>query len=1114
MVSFFNIYTIARFESKILFRGWFFRIVAILSIIILGFINAGMVLKNTGFNWTFVALPSFQPYSILMMFNLLQAVLAIFLSSDFARRDKNFDTSKVIYTRSMSNTEYVWGKTLGILYVFLVFNILVVLETAIFNLTTPLIKFHALSYAVYPLLISFPTVIFIIGLSYLFMTLTKNQAITFILLVAYVALTSFYLGNKLNYLLDFMAYRVPMAYSDFIGFGNLPEILLHRGIYVLLGIGFMFLSIRFMDRLPQSKSINLSLVAAILFIGAGLVFSAKYLTNIKITRQMMEQALALNDTYFEEPVVDVDHYDLMVKHKLEKMEIKAKVRFHNPERQSLEKYIFSLNNGLKLVSVEKDGQKLPFKREMHIIIVEPASPLAPGASDNLTFTYEGKPDERTTYLDADSATMNEQFRLFMLNVDPRSCVVSSDYVILTHACNWYPIAGVGYSQKDRFRPGKDFATYTLDVDTRQRFTAISQGKESRPEKGRYVFDMDIPIPQASLTIGPYEKLSVTIDSVEYALYRKKDHKYWTQHLTEIGDTLQPVLAGLIEDFERKLGLEYPFNKAYLVEAPIQFGGIPRLHTVAWEYSQPEIIFIPENGFMLFSGDFRQMENSSRKRDKESDLSEKEKQVNRFKLAFNSTIANGTSYIRSPQRQGEISNYYSLFPLYYTHVYDIHSKDYPIMDLAFESYLMRRIRGNMETWATRGDGLSGEEKANLYLQKGSLEHHLKNEKNRDMIMDIIGIKSEYLFTVLRYNQGTKAFDAELAGFLDKKKHKRAYFKDFAHTVNNHDQWDLDAFVENWYSSNKLPTYAFDLGEYYTVMKDNKEMNQVIFRITNHSETDGFFTVTFEQKKQKHGWGVVQGYGIANELEYIYKLDAGQTKEIGLVLDEKFRSFFVNTITSNNLPQTFNRLTQKFEEKEAGRYFEGEAVLDKPVAFAEDNEMVVDNLDEGFKLEAPTSDKLIRKLFEDKDDDEFEYVNFNWQPQSKWQHFTHSELYGKTIHSAYYCKPGKGDFKASWTVPLELGSGKYEVHAFVVGQFVNHNHGRGRHRNRDGSYGSFIYTVEHDDGAEDVPVVLKELEHGWNYLGDFYFSGDSARVVLTNKGEPPMIITADAMKWVKK
>ena len=48
-----------------------------------------------------------------------------------------------------------------------------------------------LSYPVYFLLISIPTLIFIIGLSIFLMLVLKNQALTFIILLGYIGLTLF-----------------------------------------------------------------------------------------------------------------------------------------------------------------------------------------------------------------------------------------------------------------------------------------------------------------------------------------------------------------------------------------------------------------------------------------------------------------------------------------------------------------------------------------------------------------------------------------------------------------------------------------------------------------------------------------------------------------------------------------------------------------------------------------------------------------------------------------------------------------------------------------------------------------------------------------------------------
>ena len=1048
-----------------------------------------------------------------MMFNLVQAVIAVFLSSDFARRDKNLDTAKVIYARSVSNTEYFIGKTLGILYVFLILNILVMGEALIFNATSKLININFFTYMIYPLLISLPTVVFIIGLSYIFMTITKNQAITFILLIAYIAINSFYLGTKMNYLLDFMAYRVPLGYSDFIEFGNINEILIHRGIYVFLGLGLIFLSIRFMDRLPQSRLVNIILAISILFIGGGFYLSGKYLMAIKEKNEIREQAISINNKYYAEPVIDIEEYHIKVRHLFDYIRCTARIKYENPTDHPLSEIILSLNSGLKVSGITSGEKNVPFKREGHVIIISREKPLQPGEKDSMAVVYKGTPEERTCYLDVDTSSWNDQFKMFLLNIDNRYGITTPDYLMLTNEMNWYPKAGVGYNTINKFKQNTDFAKYTLQVKTSPKLTVISQGEQIKHRKGEYIFKSEYPLPQISLTIGDYEKLSINIDSVEYALYRKKGHNYWTQHFTELGDTVGYVLKELLGDYERKLGLQYPYKRYYLVETPVQFSCHPRLNTVAWEYSQPEILYVPENGFMLFNADFRQMEFNRRFNDRNKDKSDKEKQIIMFKRGFNSSFATGTAFIRTKTRQGEISNYFSIFPSYYTHTYHINSNEWPIINLAIESYYNSRIKGQMNTFFSRMSGLTADEKSNLYLQKESMQYYVEHESNIDKVMGIVNIKGTYLFTLIKDKIGYKKMDQFLGSFLESNCHSSASFNQLLNKLEDNYRLDLLPVLDNWYKSSELPLYAFDQGEYYKVMSDNKEMNQIIFRITNQSEIDGVFTVTLENDQGRRGFQLLSGYGNDADNEYIYNLKAGETKEIGLLLADRPRSYYVNTVVSQNTPSSFHRFTQKFETKENGIIFDGERVIDKRVEFVHDNEIVVDNIDKGFRLVEPESNKFIKNLFEPKENPEFDYVNFNWEPQGRWLEFIDSEVYGRTIHSAYYTKPGKGDYKAIWTAKLPE-SGKYEVYTFIVGRFVNHGHGRGRQRNRDGAFGEFIYTIHHDDGDDKVPVTLKDIEPGWQYLGDFYFSADSASIELSNKGEAPMIITADAVKWVKK
>ena len=72
---------IARFEMKTLLRSWFFRIFAGLFIIGLGIFNVAVFVETSGAPWLFRALPASIPYANLIILNLGQAIVAVFLAS-------------------------------------------------------------------------------------------------------------------------------------------------------------------------------------------------------------------------------------------------------------------------------------------------------------------------------------------------------------------------------------------------------------------------------------------------------------------------------------------------------------------------------------------------------------------------------------------------------------------------------------------------------------------------------------------------------------------------------------------------------------------------------------------------------------------------------------------------------------------------------------------------------------------------------------------------------------------------------------------------------------------------------------------------------------------------
>ncbi|MBA4321499.1 MAG: xanthan lyase, partial [Odoribacter sp.] len=248
-----NIRTVARYEAKTLRRSWFFRLFSIGALVIFTFLNIGMFSPIGNESWDVVSMPASIPLINLYLLNIGQAIVVIFLAADFLKRDKKLDTNEVLYTRSMSNFEYVIGKTWGILRLFLGLDILILMLGMVANITSKTMAIDFMAYLYYLLIICVPTIVFSLGLAFVLMSLIRNQALTFLLLLGYAALVMFYLYFRMGSVFDYLAIGLPLFKSGIVGFDNLSFIINQRLIYLFLGLAMVFATILLFKRLPQSK---------------------------------------------------------------------------------------------------------------------------------------------------------------------------------------------------------------------------------------------------------------------------------------------------------------------------------------------------------------------------------------------------------------------------------------------------------------------------------------------------------------------------------------------------------------------------------------------------------------------------------------------------------------------------------------------------------------------------------------------------------------------------------------------------------------------------------------------------------------------------------------------
>lgn len=1115
MLSFYNIWTVAKFEIKTLSRSWFLRIFALLSIILLFLFNLMMFTDLTGgfIPRFFYAMSASIPYANLMMLNLAQAIIAIFLASDFLKRDKKLDTTEAIYIRSITNSDYVLGKSIGILIIFIVLNLIVLLMAAVFNIINPDTIFSISVYFYYLVLMSLPTLIFIIGLSFLVMTLIPNQAVTFILLLGYVATTLFYLGWNYYQVLDYIAFFVPMLHSDFVGFGNLSDLLLLRGAYVLLGLGLICITMYKFKRLPQSDSTrHISLVFAGIFILAGLLSMYLYISDVFNGRALRHEMVTVNNRYIDKHDITIISNNLTIDHKGNSLSCISELELANNSGSDMNNFILSLNPGLKINKLTSAEEEIDYTRESHLIIIKPESPLKQGAKINLAINYSGSIIDESAYLDINNDKRSDLVKLFY-TVDKKYSFVSPEYVLLTSENLWYPQSGITYTPDAQFNNPVSFTMFNLTVNTSPGLTVISQGSEPDTIKqGSFKFTPAKPMPKLSLSIGKYFKRRISIDSVDYNLFTYKNHDYFEQYFNEIGDTLSALIVELKQDYERELGLNYPYTSLSLVETPVQFTSYERIWTSANEFVQPQIVYLPENGFGMDEADFKRSKNMYERFGNRSNqvILPRESQSNMFKRFARNTFTLGSGDFRfrgSPNANNSLSNPFKLFPNYYNFVNYISSPSLPVFNKILGDYL--NVKNSNATPFMRAImGLSSEERAVQQLYEKPLEEIIADTTNNRYIKDIIRLKGEYLFTSLENQIGYENLHQLIRDILHNNRYTDYGFNSFKSGLNEKYKINFESLISEWFSSSNLPAYYITKVEGYKIIDEDRERYQVNFNITNPESVDGFVRISFEVRRGGQSGRFGRMFGGDEEetplAEKLIHIGPNQSKRISSILDDSPGRLSINTIISRNLPLNQDLVFDELVENKKTEPFDGEKILEEMEPFNIPGEIVVDNEDDGFQIFNPEQTSFLKRLFNLGQDDE-KYIGLRrWNAPENWRATVVSEAYGKFIHSAHFTEAGDGSIKVAWNYLFEE-SGYYDIYTYLPKPRIP---GRRRESNEE-----YYYNVYSDDGEEEVVIDYDNADEGWNLLGSFYISADSSKVELTNKSDNGLII-ADAVKWVKR
>jgi len=1108
MISIHKILTIALYEMRTLLRGWFFRIFAGLAIFGIGLFNILANLVMVGAPFIYRALPASLPYTNLLMLNLGQAIVAVFLASEFLKQDRKNDTVEVIYVRSMTNAEYIIGKALGIMSVFFILNIIILVMGIAASFLSGDASQGIIEYLYYPLLISIPTLVYILGLSFFLMIVTKNQAVTFIILLGYIAVSVFYLDSKFYQVFDFIAYQVPMMNSTIAGFGDFNEILIHRGIYFFFGISLIFFTIAKLDRLPQSpRFTSLPIYLSIIFMLAGAFATFKYIDNKKQVVNFKKQMISLNNIYSSYPKVYVDSCNINLIHSGLKIEAKAELFIKNNENQKIDTLIFSLNSSLKITSVEVNNSNISFNRKLQILEIILPNGIMPNEKKTLTITYGGTINENTCFLDQDLEEYKDNFSFEIFRIKKRYSYLTNSYVLLTREALWYPIVGVGFSSASpaSFSPG--FTNYMLTVKTDPKLVAISQGNIINPEPGVYQFSNEMALPQISLLIGNYVSYSINVDSIDYSIFTIAGNDYYKEYFTDITDSLPGIIRDLKNEYETQIDFEYPYKRFSLAEVPVQFALNKHIWSLTSDAVQPEIIFYSEKGVVLEETDFKKRLYNTEKRmnRNKEEVSPVELQSRIFKrfTRGNFMAPNSEWYMFEEMDRNTLS----LFPNYLTFVISLDSKKWPALNLSLQAYLKERYSNSISSSRWIFSDLSKSEKINLELKKNSLADFTKLPPNPDgnddkfSLSELIIAKGNQLFSIYTAKYGEEEFNTVLDQLILSNKQKSFDLHDLDSAMLNEFNESIISDVNSWYYESDLPGFLIKDIETYKIIVDKNTKYQVKFKVANPENTDGIITINIDLYDPNNRNRKNDEPPDFSKKVYI---PAKSAREIGFVFVSEPERMNIYTHISLNLPNNLIYDFGSFNEIKKIDAFDSIVDCDLFTNLFGDDEIIVDNEDSLFNYFHESKKSYLKSIIDNNKDlgHGFSRIRY-WNPPAEWQKVLRSGFYGKYVRSAMYTRSDYDGRIAQWKAPINHAA-YYDVYCHI--EKINMS------RKRNSKKADYNFSVFHEGGVEEINLTDGDMENGWNYLGTYFITPSTAKVELSNKSVGAMVF-ADAIKWVE-
>jgi hypothetical protein len=1109
MMSIKNILTISAFESKVLWRNWFFRIIALAGIGFLTIFNLAVFSELDTPRWGELANGFIIPYASLLMIAIPQAAAVIFLATGLVKKDKKLDTNEVFFVRPISNLDYVMGKALALFKLFFLLNLVLLCIPLIVGLTNPLATINPMAFAIYPLLTSIPSIVFTTGIAFLLVTVIRNQPISIVLLIGLAGVQLIYYFDKFSNILDFTSFRLSMLASEMTGFIDIEFALWQRSFYLVTGIAFLFITAFFLDRLAGHKTGHRATIVtgvALLLLSSFIMVNLWNMRQVPIdTRQEM---IAVNGRWTNVPNIEISSHAIALEWVGNEIISTSDIRVKNNTSQRLDTIYFTLNPGLIVDAVFINDKTAEFNRAVQIVSVSKGVSMEPGQETKVRIKYHGPVLELAAHLEVDQKRYETANDYVIFSLPKKYAYLEDDYVLLTKDVLWYPDTEVSYNRVSASKERQSFIDFELSVKAPAGKMAIAQG-EGIVQNDVYKFKPEYPLPHISLVIGAYQKKEITVDSVTYTVFHYPKNDFFLKQLNQLADTLSYLITDVANEYEDAQKLTYPFKRLQFVEVPMMFTAYKKIYESHQSFVQPETVFWPEEGGEIRQFDFRrQLRDMNRQATRTNQvLTDKQKQANVFndliRKVFTKQI--GSRWVYDGQDFDNAD--YSLFPIFYDFNSGIVSQDWALLNRSIATYL-RNDKQVQNDYSREINGISFTEECNSLMATSPITKIL-TEAEFSKINKSVSLKSQYLFSYLGQTIGENQFKSFLYDWVNTHQHQLSSYQDFRKVVRSRFNVDVDPIIRKVYSETSQPAFEIMDVQKYEVMDGDRKRYQILIKAKNSGNSDGVLEIKFNSKENTDE----DNYAKVNEeveeeaLGQLSVIKQDETKLLGFVLDEKPNTLTINTIISRNIPSVINISMGTLSRREEGILFDGERVVVKEID-SPHYEVVIDNEDSAFSNFSPIKPTILRAYIDSRKEGEQKYYGEWNSSYASWLATTGSDFYGSVIRSAHFTRSGNGEKLATWTPTLKE-DGFYDLYVYMRGK--NQNTWIGN--DGDNKQFDYNYIINNGDGTDNIKYNITNAEPGWNYLGSYFFNKTGGSVSLTDKCDL-WTVYADAVKWVKQ